>query len=452
MSQAVATVAAGGERAAGPAGLSGAWPKSPVFWVVAGYMALHIIRPWEQLWPWLEIIRLERIYFVLMMVMVLMSGKAKVKMLRGTGTLLVFLVLMGLSTLASTNLEVSWQKYYLLITFTIYYLLLVTVIDSEVELAAAVTLYIGVMFAYLFKAQWEYFLNAAGHFDMGVHRMYGLENTYGYPNALAQAVVASLPLALWLWSRRAVVTGGWPARRRRWLSLFLVAYFYLAISSIALTNSRSGMIGFIAFMILSSFGGRGWAKKLAYFLLAVVFLAIVWSLTPEQTRGRFETLWNPEAGPETAQLSTMGRIEGFKAGLDIFRRHPLAGIGLGNFKDVRARQFDGSSLSPHNLLAEILSETGLAGAAGFLILILGILGPARSLGKLAAASPDARTGLLAGLGVACRNAIWLMLLAGLGGHNLIRYNWTWLAAFVHLGYDLARRRAAAAAARGRQKV
>ena len=46
----------------------GIWPKSLALWMVAFYIALFIIRPWEQLLPWLAALRFERVYAIAMIV------------------------------------------------------------------------------------------------------------------------------------------------------------------------------------------------------------------------------------------------------------------------------------------------------------------------------------------------------------------------------------------------
>jgi len=68
-----------------------------------------------------------------------------------------------------------------------------------------------------------------------------------------------------------------------------------------------------------------------YALMGVFLLVILWQVMPKESKSRLSTIWSPEEGPANAYASAMGRVEGYRAGIAIFKRFPLAGIGIGNF-------------------------------------------------------------------------------------------------------------------------
>lgn len=113
------------------------------------------------------------------------------------------------------------------------------------------------------------------------------------------------------------------------------------------------------------------------------------------------------------------------------------GVGPGNFGEYRSLHVDGSTLSPHNLLGQSLAETGLLGISAFIVLVVAILGGCRTMRSLSRGIDDSNLLLMAGLAVACRNSVLLLFVEGIAGHNLYRYNWLWLAAFVALATKFA---------------
>ena len=72
---------------------------------------------------------------------------------------------------------------------------------------------------------------------------------------------------------------------------------------------------------------------------------------------------------ETAQM----RFTLWKAGIDMFERHPLFGVGIGNFGTTYVQEYGGATLTPtvyapHSIYVQALSETGLAGAVPLLLI------------------------------------------------------------------------------------
>jgi len=299
--------------------------------------------------------------------------------------------------------------------------------------------YVVAMVTYLAKSQWEFFVYGQHLRDMGVVRLIGISNTMGGPNSLAMSIVVSLPMLLFLWSMRKEICLGWPDFWRKWFPRFLVFYCMLALSSIILTNSRSGMLSFILFVVLATLRGKGIGRRLVYVVLGILILISIWFVIPEENKDRFKTIWDPKAGPVAAQMSAQGRIEGYRAGVVMFERFPFTGVGVGNFISYRAANVDGVSLSAHNLAGQVLGETGIVGAATFLLMVAVTIVNCHKLKVLFKRKPsDSTVKILSDLGPACRDSIILLAFEGLFGHNLLRFNWLWLAAFSSLALQFGR--------------
>jgi hypothetical protein len=416
----------------------GIWPRSIPLWMAAFYVSLYIIRPWEKLLPWLGEIHFERIYALCMITVVMLSQKKQFKMTFQSFSVVLFLGGISLSALFAWDTSFVWDNFYRYLTIVIFYFILIMVMRTPYELVFVVICYIVTMEVYLAKSLWEFFVHGAHRYSMGVVRMVGIERTFGGPNSLSMSIAISLPMLLFLWSERNELSKTWPRFWRKWFPRFLFSYFVLALISIALTNSRSGMLSVILFVLLIAFRGRGFGRKLGYILLGTLMLTFLWQVMPEEKRGRFRTIWNPEVGPASAYSSAMGRIEGLQAGSAMFSRFPLTGVGLGNFIPYRVPHVDGVPRNAHSLVGQVLGETGLLGSLPFLLLVSVVLANCRKGRILARSRSDSTLKVLSDLSLSSRDAVLFLAFEGLFDHNLLRFNWLWLAAFSCLAVQFIR--------------
>lgn len=416
---------------------NGIWPRSLALWLMVGYLGLFIIRPWEVLFPWLAEIHIERLYALFMIAVVLVSKKKQFHMDGQTAAVLLFVGSIWLSAVFSFNSDLAWEGFTEYAKLAVIYFVMILVVRYPYDLVFVVVSYVAIMQVYLVKSQWEFFVHGQHRYDMGVVRMTGIETTFGGPNNLAMSIVVSLPLAWFLWTNRRFVSSTWPSFWRKLFPRFLGIYFLLAGSSIVLTNSRSGMISFIVFICLIMLRGKGIFRRLKYVILGIAFLGIAWQVMPEENRGRLETVWAPESGPANARTSAEGRVEGLYAGIEMLKRHPLVGVGVANFALYRSLYLDGTYLEAHNLVGQVLGETGLFGAISFAVMVGVILVNCRSIREKHIEASNRTLDVLKDFSYGCRDAIILLFFAGLFGHNLLRFNWLWLAAFAHLAMQFS---------------
>lgn len=336
---------------------------------------------------------------------------------------------LALSSFFAIDSSLSWEPLYEYLTIVFFYFVLLSIVQDSYQLVFTIASYITTMAVYLAKAQWEFFVHGQHRYDQGVIRMVGIESSFGGPNSLAMSIVVSLPMLAFLWSFRNEFSLGWPEFWRKWYPRGLIAYFFLAISSLVLTNSRSGILSFVLFLALTSIKGFGLRRKIYYTLGGLVVLAILWQVIPQETRVRYQSIWDSDSGPENADVSAQGRIDGFWAGITMLERFPISGVGIGNFIRYRESAVDGLALNAHNLAGQVLGETGLIGALAFSLIVLAALLNCSKARRLAGGRSDKEGTIISGLALACRNAIILLLFEGLFAHNLRRFTWLWLAAF-----------------------
>ncbi|HEU4774305.1 MAG TPA: O-antigen ligase family protein [Lysobacter sp.] len=195
-----------------------------------------------------------------------------------------------------------------------------------------------------------------------------LSGVLGPCNLKLGLVLASLsPFALYAMSRRFGVPG------------WLLAATAIGVV-VVLAGSRASWITYALVLVLSGWRLLGWKKLLGVFAFGAVMLVVLGIVSPD-VRQRLErtthVLAANEAGVDRA-LSGRTRIWG--AALCMARHHPVNGVGARGFREAFpecdpqsgqiAQWGEGPALHAHQIVLEILSETGgfglllwLAGAA-----------------------------------------------------------------------------------------
>jgi O-antigen ligase len=248
---------------------------------------------------------------------------------------------------------------------------------------------------------------------MGIHRATGVSKTFEDPNAVAMNLALAFPF-LFVFAKD----------ENFWLKALRVLLIAISSMTVVLTGSRAGMVVLIVFALIFSLRTR---KKIPALAISLVLMFLTWTLMPQQYQERFLTIFKPELN-ESAAASAQGRIVGLKMGLTMFLDRPLLGVGAGNFPTAWALLYSVEGqprvwMQPHNMLGQLLGELGFLGFmafGGFLLAVFRQIYVSRR--ELTADS------WLWHNSKAIEISLWLLLISGLFGHNLYRYNWYFLAA------------------------
>jgi O-antigen ligase len=396
-------------------------------WLLIGYMFLFIHRPFE-FWPILGDLHVERIYMLgLILAWAVSPGKRWLPNPQHIAYLAfatAVLCCWAMSPWADDGQVVveNWFK------ILVFYFLFVTSVNDEKGLRRLAAGFLLVMAVYMLHSCRE-FVGGRYTFRMGIVRMLGVDTSLGDPNSFGASIVFALPFA------RAF----WQVCKERWAKLAVLGYFALSGGCILLTGSRSSLLGLIvwgAWVILRS--RHRWLGISA----AAIGAPLVFLLLPESLQTRFETIVNPEVGPENARVSGEGRIEGFVKGMELIEAYPATGIGPGSWRPAT-----GSKLESHNLYGQLCGEMGFLGVVTFTAILVCF---AWNLLKLrrAARNDPARAGALEfRLGSAVAMSVFLLLFMGNFGHNLFRHNWLWFGGFLIIALHVAQKRKPLAASR-----
>jgi O-antigen ligase len=186
----------------------------------------------------------------------------------------------------------------------------------------------------------------------------------GSANAYAQMLVVAIPLAV----------ARFRCESRLALRLAAAVAIVVSIIAIALTYSRGG---FVSLAVVIALCIARFRPAVAVLALAMVVIIVGLGVASGSYGSRLGTLrhafpWT--AASDTADPSLVGRAAFLRAGLHIWREHPLGGVGYANFPlsyDEYNRHVGTDPTlgdSPHDTPLEVLSETGVVGLALWLLL------------------------------------------------------------------------------------
>ena len=203
---------------------------------------------------------------------------------------------------------------------------------------------------------------------VGATNDYRISGVIGDPNFYAQIMVVLVPLALerFLHEKR--------------ILLRLVAGWALIVTalSVVFTFSRGGFLALVVVLFLFLLLYPPKPTRMPLFILAVI---IVMSLVPLSYYDRIlsinQLFTAPDVGFRTNDLAIRGRASESLAAIEMFKDHPIFGVGLKNFPYLYldyAKKIglapSSTQRSPHNLYLETAAETGTVGLFAFAIMIV----------------------------------------------------------------------------------
>ena len=244
-----------------------------------------------------------------------------------------------------------------LIKILLIFILLIHLVDTRARLRSLLQIMVGCGFLYAFSAINTYLSGGFGEsFDK---RIRGWGTLISNPNDLACLLDLMLPLAMFL-----------ALTQRGWVRLFYFAFVVLAAVSVILTFSRSGFLALLAAggtMIWKLSQGHRWRMLGGTLVLVIVLLLAM----PGTYRARLATIINPATD---TTFSAQGRQGTMLRAAQLALRHPLLGLGIGNF-----HIYSIGELRAHNSYLEIAAELGVLGFVAYLIFIFA---PLRALRRL----------------------------------------------------------------------
>lgn len=389
--------------------------------LLIGYMFLFIDRPFE-VWPWLGDLHVERVYMLFTLaVWLVYPGKRWLPNPQHWAYAAFAAAVVGCWAM-SPWMEQAQPKVEDWFKIVVFYGLLVTTVHDEKGLKRMVVGFLAVMALYLLHSFRE-FLGGKHTFRMGIVRMVGVDTTLGDPNSFGASILFALPMVAALW--RSGFAG-------KWGKLALAGYTGLSAMCILLTGSRGSLIGLVVWGLIVILGHR---RRWLWLSLALAGAPVAFVALPDSLQNRFETIVNPDVGPENAKTSGEGRIQGLLMGFDLWGKNPLSGVGPGAWRPATK-----ADIESHSLYGQLLGEMGTAGAVTFAAVVGCFLWNFRRVRAIRKTHPEWRTELVGQVPSAVAVSLFLLLFMGFFGHNLFRFTWLWYGGFLIVARHCLERR------------
>lgn len=159
---------------------------------------------------------------------------------------------------------------------------------------------------------------------------------------------------------------------------FIAALLVLLLVNFILTVSRGGYLGLaVAVLVFAVFYFRRiftWRNVLIVAVLGLVYWGVTFALSQSEARAGREFFGHVSLNDLYEGESVQGRLATFQGALNIYRRDPILGIGLGNYgpavKYYPTYPPETGWDIVNNQYIELLAETGLFGLITFLSIFI----------------------------------------------------------------------------------
>ncbi len=392
-------------------------------WGLFSYLLIFLMRPGE-LFPALAPLRLELVVGAFALVSLFFNqkkyeGKVRIKYDNIIIAMLFMLVAMCLSIYGSFEMTKTVDTAIKFVKLVVFYYLIVSLIDDKKKFITFMWVFI-LIITYMSFDSFRLYLSGGFIHRMNVDRLQGTTSAAGDPNSLATTLIVTIPLIL------ALAT----YHKEKLIKFCLYSLSLLMIALMVITGSRTGLVAFIGIIIAGFIYSR---KKFLYGTVIIMVMIVGWVSLPDQYRERYMLF--SEISQDVDQVSS-GRWEIWKAGINMIPDRPILGVGAGAFAWAygSGRYGPPQHMQSHNLYIEIFATMGIIGFIACSMFLFFLIKKLKILEQ--SEFPEDKKWI----SIFSRNfilSIISLLIAGLFGHNLLRYTWYMIAALATVMYYIA---------------
>ena len=284
--------------------------------------------------------------------------------------LIVFLGINILSAINATSYFYYFGQIAKLITYFLFYILVVVTIRREDELRRFISLFLASGIVVVILSLLEYFaririlsnimFDQSASFITFTDGLRRLASVFGQANVFGTFLgfLVLFTLGLFIEKNKSVSKN------------FLALYLLLVFLAILFTFSRGTVLALLlALALFAIFTLKlRWVFKIALFVLVLAIFVDIFA--------PFKLLYIRLEEARSLRGPALSRANLWLVGLDMFKTHPFLGVGAGNFTEHFVRfaaqkkaldkiLSEGLILSPHSIYIELLATTGLAGLVSF---------------------------------------------------------------------------------------
>ena len=321
--------------------------QSLSFWMVCLYMIFEYVRP-QAIYSFLQPIPWSQI---------LILGAPIVYLLEGGGLkaknpinlwMALFTIAIGLSWATAQYPAFAQEKIFIWVNWVLVYLLIANVCTTQQRFYLFFLLFLLASFKMSQFGARTFALRGFGFAKWGATGSPGWFHNSG---EFGIQMCIFFPLSLYFISG---LQQHWSKLKR----LIILGVPVTAVMSVVATNSRGAMLGIAAVGLWMLLRTRYRVKA----LIGLGFLGVLVALLmPQETKDRFNTMGDDE--------TSRTRLTYWRHGIEIFKEHPVSGIGYENWGEYY-RQNYGKMALPHNIFIQAGAELGAVGFISLLGLIV----------------------------------------------------------------------------------
>ncbi len=280
---------------------------------------------------------------------------------REVNLVLLFCLTALLSVPFAINREEAWLEFSsTFIRCIVIFVVIVNVVRTEARLKGLIFLAIAAGLWLSFEAVNDYRL---GLLTVEGYRAAGRgTGIFGNTNDMALHLVTILPISV------ALMIGSKGAIRK----LVYGACAMVMIAAIVLSYSRGAFIGMLIVFLFIAWR-LGSQRRLEIIIAVLGFAGVLVLLAPDKYGSRLLSIFIPSLDTEGSADARRGEL--FRS-IYVALRHPLLGIGMGNYQPEMSYH----GLVTHNSYTQVGAELGMTALACYLLFIIT---PLRKLGQIA---------------------------------------------------------------------
>ena len=327
--------------------------ESFAFWMICGYLFCEYVRP-QSIFPALDFLPWASLFLALSLVGIVFDKKKKWASAAPNKWMIMFMVLILLSSWNAVFPDVSFKKLENFYTWLVIYFLIINIVNTRERFFIFLTIFVVATFKISLSLAIKW---ARRGFSFTTWGLQGPPGFFTNSGELAIQMAVFFPIAYVL------VVGLKPyvSRKMHWILMLMPITAAMTIMG---ASSRGGQLA-LAAQILVMFWRQLYKPKV---LIGVAIVAMsLYSILPDEQKERF--------GAAGEDRTSQQRLLYWERGLDMLQEHPLLGVGFFNFAPYFAAYYpddmlyEGAQL-PHNIFVQVGTDTGLLGLSVFLILIV----------------------------------------------------------------------------------
>lgn len=283
-------------------------------------------------------------------------------------------------------------------------------VDTEKKLAVLIAVFVG---GQLFRVAEPLYMHVTSGYwgsstymgpGLNLNRLSGAPVDIINPNGLAYVILSILPFLHYFLTGRSV-----------WKFIMYCGVFAILMYALALTESRTGLVGLTIFAWMVIWKGR--YRFLAAIIVFAAIIAVPSMMSPLQRDRYLSTVDHHVAGGATAEGRVQGVIKTFEVGLQA----PIFGHGLGTSEEANGHAL-GDWQPSHDLYTEVFEELGAVGVVIFLSYLWSIFKNVHASLRDFSMKPESPSSLSSAAN-ALHVWIWVYLVTSLATYGLSSYEW-----------------------------